>query len=194
MCRRSSAPVTRLKYECETNNLTVSFTRRKYSLAKKLTNGTLVTSTPAIRPCYHLKIWAFFVWSSAWEYLRSMYTKKHIRVCFIPNGYTMYTHQSVGCWSLESRIWIYMSSYILCVIVNNWLLTECVIVIPYGVGDLGQHCSGNGLVPSGNKSLPEKRWPIMHLRFYNFRNEFIKWIWKLHFKIYNCIYHVPWVN
>ena len=34
-------------------------------------------------------------------------------------------------------------------------LTHCGLVTPYGNKDLGQHGSGNGLVPDGSKPLPE---------------------------------------
>ena len=45
-CRRSSAAVTPVKYECDANNLTGSFARSKILLTGKLTNGALVTPTP----------------------------------------------------------------------------------------------------------------------------------------------------
>ena len=45
-CRRSSAAVTSVKYECGWNNLTCTFARSKILLKEKLTNGALVTPTP----------------------------------------------------------------------------------------------------------------------------------------------------
>ena len=45
-CRRSSAAVTPVKYECGWNNLTCTFARWKILLTEKLTNGALVTPTP----------------------------------------------------------------------------------------------------------------------------------------------------
>ena len=48
-CCRSSAAVTPAKYECDANNLTGTFARSKILLTEKLTNGALVTPTPAIR-------------------------------------------------------------------------------------------------------------------------------------------------
>ena len=44
-CRRSSAAVTLVKYECESGNLTGTFARSKISLTEKLANGDLVTPT-----------------------------------------------------------------------------------------------------------------------------------------------------
>ena len=44
-CRRSSAVVTPVKYECDSINLTVTFVRSKILLAEKWTNGALVTPT-----------------------------------------------------------------------------------------------------------------------------------------------------
>ena len=46
-CCRSSAAVTPVKYECDTNNLTGTSARSKILLTEKLTNGALVTPTPA---------------------------------------------------------------------------------------------------------------------------------------------------
>ena len=34
-------------------------------------------------------------------------------------------------------------------------LNHCGLVTPYGDRDLGQHFSGNGLLPAGTKPLPE---------------------------------------
>ena len=34
-------------------------------------------------------------------------------------------------------------------------LTHYGLVTPYGNRELGQHCSGNGLLPDGTKPLPE---------------------------------------
>ena len=45
-CCRSSAAVTPVKYECDTNNLTGTSARSKVLLTEKLTNGALVTPTP----------------------------------------------------------------------------------------------------------------------------------------------------
>ena len=45
-CRRSSAAVTPVKYECDANNLTGTFARSKILLTEKLTNRALVTPTP----------------------------------------------------------------------------------------------------------------------------------------------------
>ena len=45
-CRRSSAAVTPVKYECDSGNLAGTFTRSKISLTEKLANGALVTPTP----------------------------------------------------------------------------------------------------------------------------------------------------
>ena len=47
-CRRSSAAVTPVKYECDANNLTGPFARSKILLTEKLTNGALVTPTPEV--------------------------------------------------------------------------------------------------------------------------------------------------
>ena len=47
-CRRSSAAVAPVKYECDWNNLTGAFTRSKIMLTEKLTNGALVTPTPGL--------------------------------------------------------------------------------------------------------------------------------------------------
>ena len=47
-CHRSSAAVTPFKYECDSNNLTCTFTISKILLTEKLTNGTLVTPTPGL--------------------------------------------------------------------------------------------------------------------------------------------------
>ena len=49
-CRRSSAAVTPVKYECDANNLRGTFARSKILLTEKLTNGALVTPTPAHLP------------------------------------------------------------------------------------------------------------------------------------------------
>ena len=45
-CRRSSAAVAPVKYECDGNNLPGAFTRPKILLTERLTNGALVTPTP----------------------------------------------------------------------------------------------------------------------------------------------------
>ena len=45
-CRRNSAAVATVKYECDWNNLTDAFTRSKILLTEKLTNGPLVTPHP----------------------------------------------------------------------------------------------------------------------------------------------------
>ena len=50
-CCRSSTTVTPVKYECDTNNLTGTFTRSKILLTGKLTNGALVTPNPVM--CHH---------------------------------------------------------------------------------------------------------------------------------------------
>ena len=47
-CRRSSAAGTHVKYQCDLNNLTGTFTRSKFLLTAKLVNGALVTSTPGL--------------------------------------------------------------------------------------------------------------------------------------------------
>ena len=47
-CCRSSAAVTPVKYECDTNNLTGTSARSKILLTEKLTNGALVTPTPEL--------------------------------------------------------------------------------------------------------------------------------------------------
>ena len=47
-CRRSSAAVTPVKYECDANNLTGTFERSEILLTEKLTNGALVTPTPGV--------------------------------------------------------------------------------------------------------------------------------------------------
>ena len=44
-CCRSSAALTPVKYECDTNNLTGTSARSKILLTEKLTNGALVTPT-----------------------------------------------------------------------------------------------------------------------------------------------------
>ena len=49
-CRRSSAAVTPVKYECGANNLTGTLAWSKIWLTEKLTNGALVTPTPAPQP------------------------------------------------------------------------------------------------------------------------------------------------
>ena len=45
-CRRSSAAVAPVKYECDLNNLRGTFTSSKILLTEKLANGALVTPTP----------------------------------------------------------------------------------------------------------------------------------------------------
>ena len=45
-CCRSSAAVTPVKYECDTNNLTGTFAISKILLTEKFMNGALVTPTP----------------------------------------------------------------------------------------------------------------------------------------------------
>ena len=53
-CRRSSAAVTPVKYECDANNLTGTSERSKILLTEKLTNGALLTPTPEhLWPQYH---------------------------------------------------------------------------------------------------------------------------------------------
>ena len=50
-CCRSSAAVTPVKYECDTNNLTGTSARSKILLTEKLTNGALVTPTHGHETC-----------------------------------------------------------------------------------------------------------------------------------------------
>ena len=45
-CRRSSAAVTLVKYECDAKNLTGTLAGSKSVLMEKITNGALVTPTP----------------------------------------------------------------------------------------------------------------------------------------------------
>ena len=45
-CHRSSAAVAPVKYKCDLNNLSGTFTRSKILLTEQLTNGTLGTTTP----------------------------------------------------------------------------------------------------------------------------------------------------
>ena len=45
-CRRSSAVVAPVKYECDLNNLRRTLTRPKILLTEKLMNEALVTPTP----------------------------------------------------------------------------------------------------------------------------------------------------
>ena len=45
-CRHSSAAVTPVKYECDSNNLVGTFARSKILLTEKLTNRALATPTP----------------------------------------------------------------------------------------------------------------------------------------------------
>ena len=53
-CRRSSAAVAPVEYECYWNYLTGAFTRSKILLTEKLTNGGLVTPTPEAKDgCHH---------------------------------------------------------------------------------------------------------------------------------------------
>ena len=47
-CRRSSAVVTSVKYECDSRNITGSFARSKIALTEKLTSGALVPPTPGL--------------------------------------------------------------------------------------------------------------------------------------------------
>ena len=47
-CRRSSAAVTPVKYECDSGNLTGTFAKSKILLTEKLANGALVTPTPGL--------------------------------------------------------------------------------------------------------------------------------------------------
>ena len=47
-CRRSSAAVAPVKYECDWDNLTGAFIRSKILLTEKLTNGALVTPAPGL--------------------------------------------------------------------------------------------------------------------------------------------------
>ena len=51
-CCRSSAAVTPVKYECDSNNITGAFARSKILLTEKLTNGALVTPTPGQCPFF----------------------------------------------------------------------------------------------------------------------------------------------
>ena len=46
-CHRSSSAVTLVKYGCDLNNRTCASARLKISITAKLTNGALVTPTPA---------------------------------------------------------------------------------------------------------------------------------------------------
>ena len=55
-CRRSSAAVTPVKNEWDSNNLKGTFARSKILLAEKLTNGALVTPTPGIESS-HMITW-----------------------------------------------------------------------------------------------------------------------------------------
>ena len=48
MCYCSAASVTPVKYELDSKNVTSTFTRLKVLLMEKLTNGALVTPTPAL--------------------------------------------------------------------------------------------------------------------------------------------------
>ena len=47
-CRRSSAAVTSVKYECDSKDLRVTFASSYILLTEKLTNGALVTPTPRL--------------------------------------------------------------------------------------------------------------------------------------------------
>ena len=47
-CRRSSAAMTPVKYECDLKNITCTFARLKILLTEKLTKGALVTPTPGM--------------------------------------------------------------------------------------------------------------------------------------------------
>ena len=68
-CCRSSAAVTPVKYECDTNNLTGTSARLKILLTEKLTNGALVTPTPGISIIPNWRLITLSIDDFQWNYL-----------------------------------------------------------------------------------------------------------------------------
>ena len=68
------------------------------------------------------------------------------------------------------------------------ILTHCDLMMPCNNIDLGQHCSGNGLLPDGTKPLPEPMltcfqwspvtfiWRLFHKRYLSYQS--LKLAWK----------------
>ena len=81
MCRRSSAAVTHVKYECDAKNLTGTFTGPKIFLTEKLRNRALVTSNPD------------------WLYV----------ICLLGNGLATNWQQQANNWiNVDSNAWHHM--------------------------------------------------------------------------------------
>ena len=63
----------------------------------------------------------------------------------------------MGCFQFPFSVVIPISNYYWC------CLTRCGLVTLYGDIDLGQHCSGNGLLPDGTKPSPEPMLTYLQL-------------------------------
>ena len=100
-CHRSCSAVTSAKYKCDWRNLSGTFTRSKFLLTEKLTNGALVTLTPLWSDNFNrkssLSIQAnnFLFWNKYWY-------SRHEAMLIIP--YCNPKHSRIP-WSQCTQTW-----------------------------------------------------------------------------------------
>ena len=111
------------------------------------------------------------------------------------------------CWlycmnKIKAFMWI-KKAFFLPLLWSNWQvqtaeyvgLTHCSLLMPYGDIDLGQHWSGNGLLPDGTKPFPEPTLTYHHrnlvafilfiwVQFYRKRSRYLTLVWVWKFLIY----------